>query len=81
MCLVKKMCMLRRLRDNVAAVPPLEPRYKGPFQVVARGNGFFTLQLGDRTDTVSQDRLKPAFLPLDAPMADVPRRGRPKKNS
>lgn len=69
------------VRDDVAAVPPLEPRYKGPFRVLSRGDGFFTLQLGDRVDSVSQDRLKPAFLPLDAPMADVPRRGRPKKNS
>ena len=67
------------VRDDVATVPPLEPCYKGPFRVVSRGAGFFTLQLGDRTNTVSQDHLKPAFLPLDTPMADVPHRGRLKK--
>ena len=67
------------IRDDSAAVPPLEPRYKGPYRVVERGAGHFRIQLGEKVDAVSGDQLKPAFLPLDAPMADVPRRGRPRR--
>ena len=65
---------------GAAAVPPLEPRYKGPFKVVSRDKDVFIVQLGDRVDSVSRDRLKPAFLPLDAQMAAVPRRGRPRRS-
>ena len=68
------------IRDDAAAVPPLEPRYKGPFKVVSCDKDVFIVQLGDRVDSVSRDRLKPAFLPLDAPMAAVPSRGRPRRS-
>ena len=37
--------------------PPLSPLYDGPYQVLASGPKFFTLQVGDRQDTVSVDRL------------------------
>lgn len=43
---------------------PLQPSYDGPFPVLHRSSKFYTLQLHDRQDTVSIDRLKPAFLDL-----------------
>ena len=43
-----------------AVRPPLAPRYDGPYAVIARSDQFFTLRMGDRTDTVSTSRLKPA---------------------
>ncbi len=58
-----------------AVRPPLAPRYDGPYSVIARSDQYFTLQMGDRTDTVSTSRLKPA--PNAATPAIPPRRGRP----
>lgn len=57
--------------------PPLSPTYDGPYRVLSRSPHFFRLQLGDRSDTVSVHRLKPAFLPDDAVPAVPPKRGRP----
>ena len=44
-----------------ASVPPLSPLYPGPYKVLEQQTKFFRLQLGDRIDVVSVDRLKPAF--------------------
>ena len=41
---------------------PLDCPYRGPYRVLARSDKFFTLDLNTRVDTVSIDRLKPAFL-------------------
>ncbi|KAG8194365.1 hypothetical protein JTE90_029234 [Oedothorax gibbosus] len=41
---------------------PLEHPYKGPFKVKSRSDKFFTLDINERQDTVSLDRLKPAFI-------------------
>ena len=60
--------------------PPLSPLYDGPYQVVASGPKFFTLQIGGRQDTVSIDRLKPC-LASEVDPATPPRRGRPPHNS
>ncbi len=62
-------------RGQVA--PPLTPLYQGPYLVVERGPKVFKLDLGDRMDTVSVDRLKPhrGSAPVEA--ASAPRRGRP----
>ena len=64
-----------------AVTPPLTPLYHGPYRVLLRSDKFFRLQIGNREDTVSIDRLKPVLLtPEDDVMLAVPpARGRPKK--
>lgn len=52
---------------------PLQAPYQGPFKVVERHDKFYKLDLGTRQDTVSIDRLKPAFLD-EASKANEPRR-------
>ena len=49
---------------------PLQAPYKGPFKVLERHVKYFKLDLGNREDTVSIDRLKPAF--MDEPLQDAP---------
>ena len=41
--------------------PPLTPVYEGPFPVIFRSDKYFTIQLQNRKDNISIDRLKPAF--------------------
>lgn len=41
---------------------PLEQPYKGPFRVMSRSEKYFVLDINGRQDTVSLDRLKPAFV-------------------
>ena len=60
-----------------SAKPPLSPAYSGPFAVVSRSPKFFVLDLGERHESVSVDRLKPhAGASIFTPAA-APRRGRP----
>ena len=49
---------------------PLQSPYQGPFKVVERHDKFFKLDFGHRQDTVSLDRLKPAF--MDEPVGPAP---------
>ena len=59
---------------------PLQTPFTGPYAVIARNNKFFTLQMGNKQDTVSIDRLKEAIVQDDGfpvPVAQPPRRGRP----
>ena len=60
-----------------AAGTPLAPEYYGPFHVLERGKKVFKLQMGERTDTVSRDRLKPHEGDAPTEAAVPPRRGRP----
>ena len=46
--------------------------------VVAKKPDYFTIQLGDKVDNVSLERLKPACLPEGAVAADPPRHGQPR---
>ena len=41
---------------------PLDMPYKGPYRVIRRARKYFVLDLDGRQDTVSLDRLKPAFM-------------------
>ena len=60
--------------------PPLSTPYDGPFRVLERNAKFFRIQLGDREDTVSIDRLKPAKVLDNATPTEPKKRGRPRKN-
>ena len=61
---------------------PLRPPYDGPYKVISRNDKYFMIKIGNREESVSIDRLKPAFTdPNDEnPEVIPPRRGRPKKN-
>ena len=52
---------------------PLQSPYQGPFKVIDRKAKSYKLDLGTRQDSVSIDRLKPAFFE-EANHAIVPRR-------
>ena len=49
---------------------PLQAPYKGPFKVLDWHVKYVKLDLGNIEDTVSIDRLKPAF--MDEPLRDAP---------
>ncbi|CAH8662360.1 unnamed protein product [Dicrocoelium dendriticum] len=56
---------------------PLTPPYEGPFKVVARKEHYFVLDRNGYQDTVTIDRLKPAYIesrpipkPTDIPVTD-----------
>ena len=59
--------------------PPLQPPYEGPFHLLRAGPKYCLVDLGNRHDSVSVDRLKPAHADPDVPVttAQAPRRGRP----
>lgn len=64
-------------RDAVKT--PLQPPYDGPYHVLDRQPKFYTLEMRGKRDTVSVDRLKPAYLeptptqdPHDAPQSTLP---------
>ena len=56
---------------------PLDRPYDGPFRVIKKEEKFFVVKTGSKEQTVSVDRLKPAFGFADpAPATSVPRGGR-----
>ncbi len=62
---------------------PLQRPYEGPFRVVQSGPKTFQVDVGGRVDTISIDRLKPAYLDPEQPIPDIARRprGRPRQPS
>ncbi|GBL91931.1 hypothetical protein AVEN_172829-1 [Araneus ventricosus] len=50
--------------DGDRLTKSLVPPYSGPHLVVSRSLKHFTIQVGPRQQTVSIDRLKPAFQPF-----------------
>jgi hypothetical protein len=60
-----------------AAAGPLAPQYTGPFAVIEKRPKFFRLQVGDREEAVTVDRLKPHLGSSPLLPAVPPRRGRP----
>ena len=60
---------------------PLQTPYTGPYRVLQRHGKYFIIQCGERTDSVSVDRLKPAKEDPGRPTepAMPPRRGRTPK--
>ena len=59
------------------ALPPLTPPYAGPYRVLRRAAKYFQLQVGQRVETVSVDRLKPHTGAKPVIPALPPVRGRP----
>ena len=45
-----------------AVKKPLQQPYDGPYRVLNRSDRFYTIDLNGRTDSVSIDRLKPAYV-------------------
>ena len=60
-----------------ASKPPLSPLYRGPYRVLHRSEKFVVLQIGDKSDSVSVDRLKPVFSSEPISPAVPPPCGRP----
>ena len=58
------------LRDDTVK-RPLQPPYRGPFQVLRRSGKFFTIDVKGKHENVSIERLKPAFLEQDSAAGPV----------
>ena len=56
---------------EVAHKPPLSNPYRGPYRVLARTDKSYRVQLDNREDWISIDRLKPAYLDVDDHNRDV----------
>jgi len=56
---------------------PLAPQYRGPYRVISRGPKTFHVQIGDKTEPITVDRLKPHLGSSPVQPAVPPRRGRP----
>ena len=61
------------IRDDTVR-KPLQHPYRGPFPVIRRADKFFVIDYHGKHDTVSIDRLKPAFIETDIIPEPLPRR-------
>ena len=59
------------VRHGARRVPLTRP-YDGPFRVIQTGEKFFTIKVGTKEQTISVDRLKPAFGFAD-PAPEIPK--------
>ena len=59
-----------------ASKPPLSPTYRGLYKVLHRSKKFVVLQIGDKSDSISADRLKPVISASPVAQAVPPPRGR-----
>ena len=71
-----KSCEYVFIRDD-SYRPPLMPPYKGPFKVIQRSYKAYKIQMSGRSDWVSIDRLKPAYLDPDISSSPCSSFGRP----
>jgi len=71
-----KTCKFVFIRED-ACKPPLSPLYRGPFLVLERASKFFKVQIGERSETVSINRLKPVFSAMEVTLEVPVCRGRP----
>ena len=55
---------------NDSVKRPLTPAYQGPFEVLKRTDKHLTVRRGHTTDTISIDRVKPAYLETPQPTTD-----------
>ena len=63
------------VRDD-ASKPPLSPLYRGPYRVLQHSEKLF-VQIGDKSDSVSVDRLKPVISSVQVVPGVPPGRGWP----
>ena len=68
------------VRDD-ASKPPLSPLYRGPYLVLQNSEKFFVIQIRDKADSVSVDRLKPVISSVPVVPGVPPVRGLPCLNS
>ena len=63
------------------ALQPMADKYSSPYKVLERSNKAWKLQVGERVDVVSRDRLKPHLGSVAPEAAVPPTRGRPRTAS
>lgn len=63
---------------------PLSNKYTGPYEVIDRHEKYFTVKLGNKTDKISIDRIKPAFVDMPSQTMESSKRcfnvNKPRKN-
>ena len=65
-------------QESGGSAKPMADKYNSPYRVLERGNKAWKVQVGERVEILSRDRLKP-HLGSVGPKAAVPlRRGRPR---
>lgn len=58
-----------------AHTTPLQPPYNGPYEVIKHGEKIFKISIKGKTQNISIDRLKPAFIETNLPTATTSNNG------
>jgi hypothetical protein len=53
-----------------AVKKPLQPPYDGPYRVLSTSDKYFKVLVRGKPNTISVDRLKPAYIEANAPFTD-----------